>query len=137
MKEIYMDEGLFGFEEYHNYSLCSSDYDPFMWLHCNDEKAVSFLVVDPFIFRPDYEIDIDDDYLKKIGISQPQDVIIMAVVTVPVDGSPVTANLRGPLVINKINGKAMQVILNDSKWSTKHDILQESLENSKKGSCQC
>ena len=36
-----------------------------------------------------------------------------------------TANLQGPLVINKTNMTAMQAVLSDSKWRTKHDIMAE------------
>ena len=48
----------------------------------------------------------------------------MAIVTVPSNGTPITANLQGPLVINKKNQKCMQVVLNDSRWSTKFDIMK-------------
>ena len=40
-------------------------------------------------------------------------------------GTPVTVNLRGPLIINKKNNKCLQVVTSDPKWSTKHDILAE------------
>ena len=48
----------------------------------------------------------------------------MTIVTVPSDGSPITANFQGPLVINKVNKKCMQVILNDNRWSTKVNIIE-------------
>ena len=53
----------------------------------------------------------------------PEDLIVMAVVTVPSDGSAVTANLQGPLVINKKNKLCVQVILSDGRWTTKYAIL--------------
>ena len=93
---ITIPEGLFGFEEYTKYALVDSDY----------------------------ETDIDDDSLKKIGITKPEDIIIMTIVTVPHDGSTITANFQGPLVINKKNHECMQAILNDNRWSTKVDIVQ-------------
>ena len=48
----------------------------------------------------------------------------MTIVTVPKDGSPITANFMGPLVINKENKKCMQVILNDNRWTTKVNIIE-------------
>ena len=117
-------EGLFGFEDYKNFALVDSDYEPFIWLQSTDEPNLAFLIVDPFLICSSYETDIDDDSLAKIGIKNPEDIIIMTIVTVPADGSAITANFQGPLVINKNNRQCMQVILNDNRWSTKVNIIE-------------
>jgi flagellar assembly factor FliW len=120
--------GLFGFEDYHRYALINSEYEPFMYLQSLDVSTLSFLLVDPFIIASDYELDIDDKTLSEIGITSPADVVVFAVVTVPVAAGSVTANLQGPLVINRKNNKAMQAILSNSKWTTKHNIIK-AIEN--------
>ncbi len=125
-------EGLFGFEDYKKYALLDSGYDPFIWLQSLDDSNLAFLIIDPFLISNDYETDIDDESLKKIGIIRPEDIIIMTIVTIPGDGSPITANFQGPLVINKVNKQCMQVILNDNRWTTKVNIA-EALQ--KKGAC--
>ena len=117
-------KGLFGFEDYHNYALIEAEYEPFFWLQSLDEKGLAFLLVDPFLIVSDYELDIDDKMLSDIGISSPTDVYVWSVVTVPADGGPVTANLQGPLVVNRKTRTALQVILSDSKWTTKHNIIK-------------
>ena len=117
-------KGLFGFEDYHKYALIEAEYEPFFWLQSLDEKGLSFLLVDPFIIVNDYELDIDDKMLSDIGITSPADVYVWSVVTVPADGGPVTANLQGPLVVNRKTQTALQVILSDSKWTTKHNIIK-------------
>ncbi|MCR5046500.1 MAG: flagellar assembly protein FliW [Treponema sp.] len=117
-------EGLFGFEDYKNYAIFESEYAPFMWMQSTDAPSLAFLIVDPFLITDDYELDIDDKALAKIGISNPAEVCVMAIVTIPANGSPVTANLQGPLVINRSNNKCMQVILGNNKWNTKHDIVK-------------
>ena len=121
---ITIPEGLFGFEEYTKYALVDSDYEPFLWLQSCENPNLAFLIVDPFLICNEYETDIDDASLKKIGITKPEDIIIMTIVTVPHDGSTITANFQGPLVINKQNHKCMQAILSDNRWSTKVDIVQ-------------
>ena len=80
----------------------------------------------------DYELDIDDRTLCEIGIDSPGDVILFAIITVPADGSAVTANLQGPIVINRKNRTALQVILSDSKWTTKHNIIKTLNDKEKK-----
>lgn len=121
---INIPQGLFGFEEYTDFALITSEYQPFVWLQSLQDNALAFLVIDPFIICEDYEVDIDDRELSKIGIKDPSDIMVFAIVTVPKDGSPITANLQGPLIINKRERKCMQAILTDSKWTTRHNIIE-------------
>ncbi len=121
---IKMPVGLFGFEEYTDYILINSEYEPLIWLQSLQDQNLAFLLIDPFLIGDDYEIDVDDKTLAKIGITQPSDVVVFSIVTVPNDGGPVTANLQGPLIINKKNKEALQVVLSDPKWTTKHNILE-------------
>src|SRR5574344_236602 len=121
---ITIPSGLFGFEEYTDFALIDSEYAPLIWLQSRQDASLAFLLIDPFIICEDYEVDIDDKSLAKIGVSEPSDVVVFAIVTVPKEGGPVTANLQGPLIINRRNNKCMQAILNDSKYTTKHNILE-------------
>lgn len=125
-------EGLFGFEQYTKFALVDCEYEPFIWLQSCEDPNLAFLIVDPFLICSSYETDIDDESLKKIDITKPEDIIIMTIVTVPHDGSAITANFQGPLVINKNNHKCMQAILSDGKWSTKVNIV-DALNS--KGAC--
>ena len=124
--------GLYGFEEYHKYAIIEAEYKPFYWLQWLDEQNLAFIIVDPFLIVNDYELDIDDRTLCEIGIDSPGDVILFAIITVPADGSAVTANLQGPIVINRKNRTALQVILSDSKWTTKHNIIKTLNDKEKK-----
>lgn len=123
-KLLYIPEGLFGFEKYTKFALINSEYEPFLWLQSTEDPGLAFLIVDPFLISSNYEADIDEDTLGKIGIKKPEEIIIMTIVTVPHDGSSITANFQGPLVINKTNKQCMQVILNDNRWSTKVNIIE-------------
>lgn len=116
--------GLYGFEEYHRFAIIEAEYQPFYWLQSLDESNLAFIIVDPFLIVNDYELDIDDNTLSEIGIDSPEDVVLFAIITIPADGSAVTANLQGPIVINRKNNIALQVILSDSKWTTKHNIIK-------------
>lgn len=117
-------QGLFGFEDYHKYALIESEFQPFYSLQSLDERELAFILVDPFLIAKDYELDVDDKTLAEIEVETPSDVIVFAIVTVPVNGNPITANLQGPLVINRKNKLALQVILSDTRWTTKHNILK-------------
>ncbi|AEE17274.1 flagellar assembly protein FliW [Treponema brennaborense] len=117
--------GLFGFESYTEFVLFESEYKPFFWLQSVQDKSLAFLVVDPFLICSEYELDVDDKTLAEIGVKSPSDVFVLAIVTVPPNGTPVTVNLQGPLIVNKRNKNCLQVILSDPQWGTKHDILAE------------
>lgn len=122
---IDLAEGFYGFEEFHKYALLDSEQKPFIWIQSLEDKNLAFIAIDPFIFRPDYELDISDELLKPIEAASPTDLLVFALVTIPQSGSPITANLQGPLIINKKNKKGLQAVMNDGKWKTKHDILAE------------
>ena len=121
---IEFPNGLLGFEDFHKFALIESEYKPFYWMQSLDESGLAFLIVDPFIIAEKYELDVDDKTLSEIDVESAADVIVWAIVTVPADGGPVTANLQGPVVVNKKNNLALQVILADTKWTTKYNIIK-------------
>ena len=123
-QKILFPVGLFGYETIQDYVLLESEQQPFYWLQSVDVEQVAFILVNPFLFRPDYEVDISDDELKEIGLIDPKEALIFAIVTSPEEG-PATANLQGPLVINRKTRMGMQGVLADSRWKTKHDIIAE------------
>ena len=123
-QKIEFSSGLFGFESIKDYVLIDAERQPFLWLQSVEAEHIAFILINPFLFRPDYELDIDDDLLKEIGITNPEDALIFSIVTIPPEG-PMTANLQGPLIINKKTRIGKQGILNDPRWKTKHDIIEE------------
>lgn len=133
-QKITFPHGLLGFENFRDYVLLDAERQPFYWLQSLDSQALAFVLVNPFLFRPDYELDIDDQELTEIGIADPEKALIFAIVTIPADGSPMTANLQGPLVINRDARLARQAILTDQRWKTKHDVVAE-LASAKKATC--
>ena len=124
-QKISFPQGLFGFEKLREYVLLDADRQPFYWLQSLDVEQVAFVLVNPFLFRPDYELNIGNEELADIGIRSPEEALIFSIVTIPPDGSPMTANLQGPLIINRDTRAGKQAILSDTRWKTKHDIMAE------------
>jgi len=117
--------GLLGFEKFKDYILLDAQQKPFFYLQSIDVPDLAFILIDPFLFRPDYSLDVNDESLGEIGVAQPDDVLVFAIVTVPGEGAAVTANLMGPLIINKANRLGIQSVLGDTRWRVKHDIMAE------------
>ena len=130
-QKIFFPQGLFGFEEYKNYVLLDAEQEPFFWLQSLEEQEIAFILINPFIFRTDYELSVNNEDLAEVGIKTPESALIFAIITIPQDGGSMTANLQGPLVINKENATGMQAILSDIRWKTKHDIIAELKESGK------
>jgi flagellar assembly factor FliW len=123
---IKLEQGFYGFGQFHSYALIDATQKPFIWIQSLDKSDLAFLAIDPFLFRQDYEIDVDDALLAPLGIESPSDVLVFALITIPSDGGAITANLSGPLIVNKKNNRAIQAILSDPRWKTKHDLVAET-----------
>lgn len=130
-QKITFSQGLFGFENYREYVLLDAEQQPFFWLQTLEEREIAFILINPFLFRPDYEVNISNEELAEIGITSPEKALIFVIVTIPQDGGSMTANLQGPVIINKEKMMGMQAVLQDPKWRTKHDILAEMKESGK------
>ena len=123
-QKVTFPHGLFGFESLKDYVLLDAEREPFYWLQSLDNEQVAFVLIDPFVFRPDYEANIDNEELKAIDIADPGSAIIFSIVTI-LPENPMTANLQGPLVINRDTRNGLQAVLTDPRWKTKHDIMAE------------
>ena len=123
-QKIVFPHGLLGFETLKDYLLLDAERQPFYWLQSTEVEQVAFILVNPFLFRPDYEVNISNEELAEINLRSPEKALIFSIVTIPSEG-PMTANLQGPLVINRDNRTGKQAVLSDARWRTKHDIMAE------------
>ena len=124
-QKVIIPQGLFGFENYTEYVILDAEHQPFFWLQSTELQEIAFILINPFLFRKDYEVNISNEEQAEIGLASPDNALIFVIVTIPQDGGPMTANLQGPLVVDKKTMTGMQVILSDNKWRTKHDIMAE------------
>jgi flagellar assembly factor FliW len=124
-QKINFPQGLFGFEDLNDYVLLDAEHQPFFWLQSLNDRDIAFILINPFLFRHDYEVNINNEDLGEIDINSPENALIFTIVTIPQDGGSMTANLQGPLVINKEKMKGIQAVLSDARWKTKHDIIAE------------
>lgn len=133
-QKVHFPRGLMGFENFKDFVLLNAPQEPFYYLQSLDVAEISFILIDPFLFRPDYILDLSDEDLEAIKVEKKEDALVFSIVTVPPSGGPMTANLMGPIIINRKANIAYQAILADSRWLTKHDIMRE-LAESRKAPC--
>ena len=96
--------------------------EPFAWLHVEDNSALAFVVIDPFVVLPDYHPDIPKADVEFLQLAEAKDALLLAIVTIN-DGAQPTVNLKGPIIINRHTHVGKQVIIaNAMDYPVKHPL---------------
>lgn len=124
---LYFEEGILGFEDIHNFGIVNNEdsESPFCWIQAIEKPQLAFALVDPFAIKKDYDFELSDENAKMLGIEDPSQVTVFSIVVVPDDIKKISMNLKAPIIINKSNKKAAQIILNSDKYTVRHFILDE------------
>jgi len=130
---ITFEEGIPGFDHLRKFAIVSvARTEPIKWLVSLEDKDVALPIIDPWIVRLDYHVDIPEKDVQDLGIEKNEDVSVWCVVVIPKDKpDDATINLLAPIVVNMKNGKAKQIIMETDEYTIKHRIKDE-LERSKK-----
>lgn len=129
--------GLYGFENISEYALMDARQHPFYWLQSLEVQNIAFVLIDPNLIRPDYNpcldsIDIEALQLNNRDASQ---MLQFAIVTIPDDRHNMTANLQGPIIINRESRRGRQCISLDENLGVRHNIVEEIASSSAKNAC--
>jgi flagellar assembly factor FliW len=123
---ITFPKGIPGFEKSREFVLASiPDYVPFEWLICIDGSLLRFAIINPMLFRPDYSPAMEKEQLVDLGIEKPEDVLLYSIVTIRENPLESTANLVGPVIINKTRRIGKQIIIDDDRYTTQEIILRK------------
>lgn len=126
-KLIRFENGLPGFEERHLFTLVQTDTQiPFSYLQSVEDGELSFIVVDPFVFFPDYKFDLPGETVNELQIQSEKDVMVMNIVSIPDKLENATINLIAPVVLNQRTGQALQMIIHDGSYQVKQPLLPRS-----------
>jgi flagellar assembly factor FliW len=119
--------GLLGFPEQKRYVILDHDTEvPFKWLQSVEEPALAFVILDPALFHPGYQIDIPVDALAEISASEKEDLALVVVLTIPSDDpGRITANLRGPLILSHKTKTGKQLVLSE-EFPTRYPLFPVS-----------
>ncbi|MBM9499552.1 flagellar assembly protein FliW [Leptospira sp. 201903071] len=119
-------EGLLGFEDYKNFALIEEEEESvFKWLQSTEEVDLAFVVIPPSLFKKEYKPLIPEQELQLIGIEEIKDGLTLVIVTIPgEDPASMTANMQGPILINKVSLVAKQFISRNESHSVREKILE-------------
>ena len=117
-------DGIPGFPQWHDYLLVDQDdVAPLRWLQPLAEPTVTFTVLNPYLFVPDYRIRLGDEDRVALDLVEGDEPAVLVLVTIPDDPIQMTANLLGPLVINPRTNKGRQLVMHDSGYPIRHPLI--------------
>ena len=116
--------GLLGFPEWTRYVMLDHDTNaPFKWLHCAEEASLAFVVIDPALFNENYRVTISPEARVEVDGSEADELGLAVILTIPSDDpSAVTANLRGPLLMNPRTRLCKQLVLSED-YPTRYPVF--------------
>ena len=126
-KVVHFEKGIPAFEDEHEFLIIPYDEEsPYYFMQSLKTPELAFLITTPFIFFPDYVIEIDDETLDELKIKNQEDVMLYSLITIP-NGSVryMTANLLAPVVINTENMQAKQIVMEKTRYTTKHRLFPD------------
>jgi flagellar assembly factor FliW len=119
-------QGIPGFESLRQFVIIQPDTEvPFSYLQSVEQGEVSIIITNPFLFYPDYELQLNDKTQEELHIKQEKDVLVWSTVSVIERIQEATINLLAPIVVNVEKKLGKQVILHGSSYITKHRLIRE------------
>ena len=109
---IYFPEGIPGFENSKRYALIGNDTGEaiFFWLQSVDMPELCFVVTDPFMVYDGYGVDVDDEDVELLKITDANKVLSLTIVIIPEDINEIRVNLKAPILINMEKKLGKQII---------------------------
>ena len=121
--EILFEKGIPGFETYKNFNINTLDQNSkFYEIVSKDDNNIGFISISPFDVKYDYEIDLSDEIIDELVIKDPNDVLILCLITLGRTLNESTVNLKAPIIINIKNNKGKQLILQDDRYKIKEPL---------------
>ena len=118
--EILFEKGIPGFENYRYFNVNIVEGIPrFYHIVSKEDSNIGFISISPFDIKKDYEIDLDDEFIKELDIKDEKDVLVICLITLGKSLKDSTANLKAPIIINIKNNRGKQLILQDDKYKIK------------------
>lgn len=123
---IEFKEGIFGFEEEKKFLpiMLEDGSDAVLYLQSVQDKELSFIIMNPFMLKEDYDPVLNEEDYKKLGTSDEKDLSYYVFCVIANVAEESTVNLKCPIVVNHVTRQAMQVILNSEEYGFRHPLKE-------------
>lgn len=121
---ITFEEGLPGFEHLTKFIVYKPSEDmPFSFLQSIEAGELAFIVVSPFLFYPQYEFEISEQFKQELSIRDEQDVMVWSIVSIRDSLESATINLLAPVILNARERLGKQIILQGTDYQIRHALV--------------
>lgn len=128
-------EGIPGFNHLRKFAVVKCmQTEPIQWFQSVEDGHVALPVINPFLIKPDYSIEIADEDLEVISIRSEEDLIVFSVMVLPEDLHDMTVNLMAPILINIRDMIGCQVMMDGRDIPLRlpaFEMLMECYRNAK------
>jgi len=120
---IRFPEGLLGFRDAKEYAFFDiNDCEPFKSMLSVKENGPDFVVVETRTIIGDYSPLDSLSSFEQVDLGSPMELVVLSIVTLSEKPEDITINLRAPLLVNLATSQGKQVILDDERYQTRHNI---------------
>jgi flagellar assembly factor FliW len=125
---IYFPEGVPGFEDSKKYALIGNESNEavFFWLQSIDTPDLCFVVTDPFMIYDRYAVDVEDEEVEVLGITDSKKVLTLTIVIIPENINELRVNLKAPILINVEKKLGKQIILKNDNLPIRYYLNKNS-----------
>ena len=119
---------IIGFDMLHKFIILDPNKETlFKWLQSVEDPTLAFPVISVSALDLDYTIDLPDNVVEVLNITNVESLLVMNITSIPQDNPKgTTINLLAPLIFNLNNQSAAQVVLSGSGYDISYPMFKEN-----------
>jgi flagellar assembly factor FliW len=98
---------------------------PFTVMQSVSTPGLAFITTSPFLFFPDYSIDINDQTVEQLAFESASDATVYVILTIKEPFQKSTANLAAPVLVNHAKQLGKQVVLEKTRYTVSHPLFEQ------------
>jgi flagellar assembly factor FliW len=112
--DLFFPHGIVGFPDSRNFELVvDPQFFPFIKLNSLDEENLSFILLDPWVAKEDYQFKLPDSEVETLELKNENDIMIYSIIILDYNNNQMVMNLMAPVIVNRISKKGIQLILEE------------------------
>ncbi len=123
---IEFEDGVFGFEDKKKFLpvMAEEGSDAILYLQSMEDENLSFIIMNPFMLKEDYNPALTREDYEKLGTSSEEELSYYVFCVIGERAQDSTVNLKCPIVVNNVTRKARQVILESEEYGFRHSLKE-------------
>jgi len=109
---IHFPNGIIGFENYTKFIISENpNFKPFSWLISLDQEDFALPLVNPFLLIREYQMQFPTELTRELK-ENGNHFEVFCIVSLQGEHGGATLNLKGPILIDHMNKRGKQIVLN-------------------------